>query len=144
MVQSLLHNVLKSHFTDDSALEPPKTAELQASDVQKKVVIGRGGMATVYSGRWQGQEVAVKECALANRRHTNVAKNLMETEASIHVSLSHRNIVRMFGFYYEGITLNIVAEIMETSVESLLYPGGSMSCMLTDAQRMFICKEFTW
>ena len=75
----------------------------------------------MYSrGRWQGQEVVVKECALANRRHTNVAKNFMETEASIHVLLLHRNIVRMLGFYYEGVTLNIVVEIMEASVESLL------------------------
>ena len=78
-------------------------------------------MATVYSrGRWQGKEVAVKECALANRRHTHVAKNFMETETSIHVLLLHRNIVRILGFFYEGITLNIVVEIMAASVESLL------------------------
>ena len=120
MVQSLLHNVKKSPFPDESALKPPKTAELQAVDVQKGVVIGRGGMATVYSrGRWQGKNVAVKECALANRRHTNAAQNFMETEASIHVLLLHRNIVRILGFYYEGITFNIVIEIMEVSVESL-------------------------
>ena len=78
-------------------------------------------MATVYSrGRWQGKEVAVKECALANRRHTNVAKNFIETETNIHVLLLHRNIVRMLGFYYEGITLNIAVKIIEASVESLL------------------------
>ena len=75
----------------------------------------------MYSrGRWQGKEVAVIECALANRRHTAVAKNFMETKTSIHVLLLHRNIVRMLGFYYEGITLNIVVEIREASVESLL------------------------
>ena len=75
----------------------------------------------MYSrGRWQGKEVAVKECALANRRHTNVAKNFIETETSIHVLLLYRNIVRMLVFYYEGIMLNIVVEIMEASVESLL------------------------
>ena len=55
--------------------------ELQAVDVQKGIVIGQRKMATVYSrGRWQSKEVAVKECALAYRRHTNVAKNFMETK----------------------------------------------------------------
>ena len=117
----MLQNVIKSLFPDKSALNPPNTAELQAVDVQKGVVIERRGMATVYSrGRWQGKEVAVKECALANRRHTNVAKNFIETETNIHLLLLHRNIVRMLGFYYEGITFNIVVEIMEANVESLL------------------------
>ena len=112
---------MKSPFPDKRALKPPKTVELQAVDVQKGVVIGQRGMATVYSrGRWQGKEVAVKECALANRRHTDAAKNFMETKTSIHVLFLHRNIVRMLGFYYEGITFNIVVEIMEASVESLL------------------------
>ena len=63
----MLQHVIKSPFIDESVLKPPKTAELQAVHVQKGVAIGRRWMATVYSrGRWQGKEVAVKECGLAN------------------------------------------------------------------------------
>ena len=121
--------------------QPLETAVIDVNKVTREGVIGRGGMATVYKGKYQGDNVAIKECAMASHRHRETINNLMESEAKIHLSLSHRNIVRMYGFYYDGTTLNIVAELMDTTVEALIYGNSST---LTHEKKLFVSKEFTW
>ena len=126
-------------------LAPLESAQINAEDVQRFEAIGRGGMATVYKGSYRKRDVAIKECVLATRRTADVADNLMQNEARIHITVAHDNIVRFYGFYYMDTALHIVTELMEKSVEGILYPknGEQNPHVFTDTEKMFVSQEFT-
>ena len=126
-----------------SCSNAPESAKIEADHVVIEEEIGRGGMANVFKGTYRDQRVAVKKCMMPGRRTKDVATNLMETEAKIHVTLSHDNVVRMYGYFYKGMALHIVAELMDRSLESVIYPDVDDQYDFTDDAKMFICKEFT-
>ena len=120
----------------------PESALINKAEVTKLEKVGRGGRVIVYKGKWRDIDVAIKECGMSSNRTTQELVKAIESEARIHVSLQHRNIVSMFGYYGAGTDFNIVCELMHASLDSLIYPDSS-ACTLDFEQRMFICKEFT-
>ncbi|KAG6827435.1 hypothetical protein H0H92_011814 [Tricholoma furcatifolium] len=76
------------------------------------VVEARGGFADVYRGNSQGKVVCIKVNRFARDTQNRVRTNIL-IEAVLCGSLSHPNIVPLFGVYIEGITLSLVYPWME-------------------------------
>ncbi|GKV25844.1 hypothetical protein SLEP1_g35227 [Rubroshorea leprosula] len=75
--------------------------------------LGKGGFGMVYKGILNNREVAVKRI-LKNTRH---GKQDFLAEVTTISNLHHRNLVKLFGWYYESNELLLVYEIM---------PNGSL------------------
>ncbi len=86
---SELDQTWRSEPDDAQAFEP-----FTLGDLQVLAPIGRGGMGSVFRGRWRGQTVAVKILA-APQDHPDVIARF-EREVKLGGALAHPNVVRVF------------------------------------------------
>ncbi len=83
--------------------------------------VGRGGSATVYEGKFNSQNVAIKVYSIDN---TSVPanKNLLLKEAAELISLSHDNIIKC-----HGVCIDAGAIVMELAKKVVEIDGNQFS-----------------
>jgi serine/threonine protein kinase len=94
--------------------------------------LGCGSFGTVFSGRLDGQPVAVKKIPLPH--HSSDSLRCLQTEINIHTQLKHKNIVNLFISKLLDNSLCLVLELMESGdLFDLLYthdtPLDSLRCV---------------
>lgn len=124
---------------------PPETNELDASEVTKGNEIGRGASAVVYKGKWRDMDVAVKVCSVPTAAMAKMLANVINSEIRIHMSISHHNVLTMFGFVRAHKEVSMVTELMTTSLREVLSPEeeDESKSDLDDAEKRFIAREMT-
>ncbi|EXB97657.1 Cysteine-rich receptor-like protein kinase 25 [Morus notabilis] len=87
--------------------------------------LGEGGFGEVYKGTLaNGQEIAVKRLSKSSGQGVEEFKN----EVLLLAKLQHRNLVRLFGFCFEGEEKLLVYEFVPNrSLDNFLYGPGYMS-----------------
>ena len=103
---------------DDDDTEPPAepVAEpalevvIPFSELEYQSIIAQGGCGSVHKGKWNGTDVAIKDCA-ATRLDDECAAMLKE-EARLLRSLNHPNIITFYGIARKPFTVCIVTELM--------------------------------
>lgn len=88
-------------------------------DLLIKDTIGQGGFGKVYRGKWNRNNVAIKE---AYKQSVDMNQAIIK-EANIHFNLNHPNIIRMFGISKKNGKILLVMEYAR---------GGSLRDILTE------------
>jgi WD40 repeat protein len=101
-----------------------------------KLPIGRGGFGIVYRGRFDGQEVAIKE--LIHSLETSKAKHDFEREARIHATLKHDNIFILYGAILKAPQC-LILELLPQSLFQFLHIESEIP-LLADKQ-VSLAKE---
>lgn len=91
------------------------------SDIVTGRPIGEGGQARVYSGTWCGLNVAIKRSIVQSRTVADSLESAIKSEAAIHSTLQHPNIVRFFGYSKEGNTIALITERMHSSLYPVIF-----------------------
>ena len=103
-------------------------------------------MGTVFRGRWNGRDVAIKQLNERSNKTAKAMGSVIAEEVLVQNGLSHRNIVQMFGFSKKANQFLIVSELMDKSLDSFLYPvdddGEDMPCVLTLEEKSSLRKKF--
>lgn len=95
--------------------------------------IGEGGSGKVYKAEMQGGQVfAVKKLNVHARDFGIENVKGFSNEVKALTEIKHRNIVKLYGFCYEGMHTFLVCEYMEM---------GSLAKILSDEKE---AKEFDW
>ncbi|KAH9647743.1 MDIS1-interacting receptor like kinase 2 [Citrus sinensis] len=95
--------------------------------------IGEGGSGKVYKAEMQGGQVfAVKKLNMQAKDFGIGNVKSFSNEVKALTEIKHRNIVKLYGFCYEGIHTFLVYEYMEM---------GSLAKILSDEKE---AKEFDW
>ncbi|KAJ3122130.1 ATP phosphoribosyltransferase (ATP-PRTase) (ATP-PRT) [Nowakowskiella sp. JEL0407] len=94
---------------EDIVMETVESCLIQHKDVEYNVnnPIARGGMSSVYSGKWAGIDVAVK--LIRDFSNKSVIESLLE-EFAILVRLRHQNIVLLYGVSMDTKNALIILE----------------------------------
>lgn len=79
---------------------------IRRSDVKVKELIGRGGYAKVYRGKWRGVEVAIKRVMAIKSEDVES----LYQESSLMVNLRHPHVLAYLGTIFEEDTVHIVTE----------------------------------
>jgi len=95
-------------FFKESAAEPEVLPRVREDEVIFAHVLGCGGFGRVYFGRMNGEPVAIKK--IVNKPHEEIE---FEAEITLHLSLSHPNIVRALARYHSPQPNNDVYLILE-------------------------------
>ncbi|KAI3698083.1 hypothetical protein L6452_31195 [Arctium lappa] len=97
------------------------------NDFSEDNKLGAGGFGSVYKGSLQnGQEIAVKRLSKDSGQGEIEFKN----EVVLVAKLQHRNLVRLLGFYFEGIERLLIYEFL---------PNASLDQFIFDpAKRTFL------
>nr|CAB3263628.1 probable serine/threonine-protein kinase DDB_G0267514 [Phallusia mammillata] len=107
-----------------------KSPELSLSDVvyYNTNVIGEGHLATVYSGTFNGKQVAVKKISKLGMM-TSSDCSYLSAEAGLLIHLQHRNIVKILGVCLSSMEPLIVLELVhgKTLLMTLESSGGRLS-----------------
>ena len=101
--------------------------------------IGKGGMGEVFKGEWRNKQVAVKKCFAPTAKAAHTMAPAVEREANVMSTLCHINVVQFYGYSRQGRDFYIVTELMNGSLDGVLYPEGG--CTLTREEKIYICKE---
>ena len=101
---------------------PPDLNELDGSEVTKGNEIGRGASAVVYKGKWRDMDVTVKVCSVPTAAMAKMLANVINSEIRIHMSISHHNVLTMFGFVRAHKEVSMVTELMALSLREVLSP----------------------
>ncbi|XP_065845665.1 interleukin-1 receptor-associated kinase 4-like [Oscarella lobularis] len=78
--------------------------------------IGRGGFASVYLGKWNDQQVAVKRLKMAketNRRSSWVRKQFHSEMASLLSCPPHPNLAKLLGYSCDGPELCLIFQYVD-------------------------------
>lgn len=94
----------------------------------------------MFKGTWRGMDVAIKECEANSNPQAKQIADMMEKEIKIHVNLSHKNVLPMFGYSRKGKEVLLVAQLMDGALDSILYPEDS-KCKLKKREKSFIIRE---
>jgi len=116
-----------------------KPTELQ---VDPNTELGRGSFGQVLAGTWNGKSVAVKRCHVSAGDDLFRLQDQIMREAEQWQSLSHKNIVRLFGTCVQDLRMMLVMERCDVSLHFLLHEaneetgaGGSGGIDLTATQQ---------
>ena len=115
-----LNGSSNSTFTTNDALEQYL---IQAANVQKKELVGKGAFGNVWKGSALGQLVAIKTMSVVNE--TNVIN--FKAEILLTATLRHPNIVVFVGACWEPTLFGLLLEWM---------PNGSLDDLLSDTTKV--------
>ena len=90
--------VLISSLAPDLALEDIGRNQVSADNVEMGEVLGKGGFATVYRGKWRGKEVAVKQ---VHTCHSDEEFSEFQREAWIMAGLKSPYLVSLYSVCFE-------------------------------------------
>ncbi|XP_031635739.1 serine/threonine-protein kinase pelle-like [Contarinia nasturtii] len=79
--------------------------ETATENWSEKNILGRGGFATVFRGRWKSTEVAIKKIQYKTddaKKKAKIQMKQMETELSFLNSCRHDNILPLYGYSKNG------------------------------------------
>ena len=113
---------------------------LDNDEVEIKELIGEGGMAKVFREHGEKLTFAIKKHESSTSKQAIQMAKLMEAEIEIQQNLSHVNILPMFGYTKKGKEVLLVSELMDMSLDAVLYPDAG-PCPLTAPTQHFISKE---
>jgi len=89
---------------------------IKESDVKWGNLLGEGSFATVYYGKWEKKEVAIKEIKASTEKASDFIK-----EVAMMKVVNHPNIVTMLGIIYNTKHICIITEYMSKgSLSSIL------------------------
>lgn len=127
---AMLKKVLRSQekqTVKDTEIEMAEKLHLRPDQVQidRASCLGEGATAKVYQALYEGELVAAKVVNLANesRRTQKEIQNAIELEAGRMLTLSHPNVIRIFGIIHQADTAEVMM-IMEFAA------GGTLRKLL--------------
>ena len=90
-------------------------------------------------------DVAVKVCSVPTAAMAKMLANVINSEIRIHMSISHHNVLTMFGFVRAHKEVSMVTELMALSLREVLSPedNDESKTKLDDAEKKFIAREMT-
>ena len=109
----------KVNKRDISCVDIPSHIRIDSNEIVFGEIIGRGAVASVYSGNWKNNSVAIKK--FFNFVHASEIKSFMNEIQLLH-TLQHPNIVGLFGGFVTEGRPAIVCELVERgSLDDVLY-----------------------
>ena len=103
-----------------AAAEAPTWQEIKFDEeIELGEMIGGGGFALVYEGKWRGRQVALK--TLFDPRVTESVKREYMDELLVMAQLSHPNIVGLLGACVKPPNMCMVIELCDRSLHQLLH-----------------------
>ena len=102
-----------ANTSNTSILLDPKAFEaagwvIKMNDLKLGEILGKGEFGDVLLGSFHGQKVAVKKLKDSNSK---AAQDFL-TEASLMISLRHKNLVQLLGVVFDGPSICFVTEFM--------------------------------
>eukprot|EP00475_Leptophrys_vorax_P006111 TRINITY_DN13747_c0_g1_i1.p1 TRINITY_DN13747_c0_g1~~TRINITY_DN13747_c0_g1_i1.p1 ORF type:complete len:831 (-),score=169.14 TRINITY_DN13747_c0_g1_i1:60-2366(-) len=92
---------IASNLSHDSTSSSQSVQRIDSKLLKKGGILGRGGMACVYEGKFCGSKVAIKQLYPSPDMTNAEMWEKLQREISIHASLSHPNIVILHGVSYD-------------------------------------------
>ena len=83
--------------------------------------IGEGTFGRVFKANYHGTPVAYKVFKLPKRNTSNAIHDILQTEARIHCSLHHPNIIQLIGVVLNAKHIGLVCEYLPTSLEAAIF-----------------------
>jgi serine/threonine protein kinase len=113
----------KSHF---------QSICIPVQEIEQKEELGAGSFGTVYLGKWQHMDVAIKE--LASKRLPEKAQEEFEQESLVMKDLRHDNIVLLYGVCVDSKNCLIMQYCS----------NGSLYHLLQSRQEIALLKRIEW
>ncbi|KAF5179864.1 Receptor-like protein kinase [Thalictrum thalictroides] len=102
-------------------------------------VIGQSASSTVYKGRFENAEVAVKRLSLL--QFSSASDKGFDRELSTLNQIKHRNLVKIIGYAWESgkIKALVLEYMVNGSLESVIHDPGTNMSRWTFSERLKVC-----
>jgi len=103
---------------------------IKRSDLEFGSIIGRGSSGTIYSGRWHGHRVAIKQ--LATEALVGEREGALEEAKLVSMLRPHPNVIQILGICVTKQHVFIVMTKMHSSLDRLIYHVSRRKWLTTE------------